>query len=123
MMTMFPHFTGLAVRSLRISLWKCGLAGIGVTFAAPFIIVAIAVTVIGLPLAAVTGVLYGLLIYLGKFPVALAIGSTLLHKRGHISLTGALLSLVTGLFLYYSLSFIPFVGSSLQATATAFLIA
>jgi hypothetical protein len=120
MMILFPNYTGLAVRCLRISLWKCGLAGIAATFGAPFIIVAIAVTVIGLPLAAVTGALYGLVMYLGKIAVALAIGSTLLHKRGQISLSGALLSLVTGLFLYYSLAFIPFVGSSLQATATAF---
>jgi len=120
MMTIFPNFTGIAVRSLRVSLWKCGLAGIGITFGAPFILVAMAVTVIGLPLAAVTGTVYGLLIYLGKIPVALAIGSTLLHKRGQISLTGALLSLVAGLFLYYSLAFIPYIGSSLQATVTAF---
>lgn len=120
MMTVFPHFTGVAVRNLRINLWKCGLTGIGITFGAPFVLLAVAVTVVGLPLAAVSGVLYGLLIYLGKFPVALAIGSTLLHKRGQISITGALLSLVTGLILYYSLALIPYVGSSLQATATAF---
>lgn len=120
MMILFPNYTGLAVRCLRVSLWKCGLAGIAATFGAPFIIVAIAVTVIGLPLAAVIAALYGLVMYLGKFAVALAIGSTLLHKRGQISLSGALLSLVTGLFLYYSLAFIPYVGSSLQATATAF---
>ncbi len=120
MMLAFPDLTGHAVRNMRVGLWKCGLIGITLLFGAPFAVIAIAFTVVGLPLAAVTGGLYALIVYLGKFITALAIGSALLQKRGQISLSGALLSLVTGLLLYYSLVFIPVIGSSLQATATAF---
>lgn len=116
----FPNLTGHAVRNLRFTLWRCGLIGIALLFGAPMVLLAVALTVLGLPLAAVLAALYGLVIYLGKFFTALAIGSALLQKRGPISLAGALLSLVTGLFLYYSLAFIPVIGTSLQATATAF---
>ncbi|HMO05900.1 MAG TPA: polymer-forming cytoskeletal protein [Kiritimatiellia bacterium] len=116
----FPNLTGHAVRNLRFSLWRCGLLGIALLFGAPMLLLAIALTVLGLPLAAVLASFYGLVIYLGKFFTALAIGSALLQKRGQISLAGALLSLVTGLFLYYSMAFIPVIGASLQATATAF---
>lgn len=115
-----PDLTGRSVRSLRVSLWKCGLVGIALLFFGPLVLAAVAFTVIGLPLAAALAAVYGLVIYLGKCITALAIGSALLHQRGQISLAGALLSLVAGLFLYYSMAFVPLVGSSLQMTATAF---
>jgi len=116
----FPNLTGRAVRNLRFTLWRCGLIGIALLFGAPMLLLAIALTVLGLPFAAVLAAFYGIVLYLGKFFTALAIGSALLQKRGQISLSGALLSLVTGLFLYYSVAFIPVVGASLQATMTAF---
>lgn len=119
-MLAFPNLTGHAVRNLRFTLWRCGLIGIALLFGGPMLLLAIALTVLGLPFASVLAALYGLVIYLGKFFTALAIGSALLQKRGSISLAGALLSLVTGLFLYYCMAFIPVVGASLQATATAF---
>jgi cytoskeletal protein CcmA (bactofilin family) len=119
-MMIFPHGTGQAVRQLRFNLWKCGLVGIAVLFGLPIAILAATFTIIGLPLAFVMASMAGLCIYLGKFPVALALGTALLHKRGEITFSGALLSLVTGLFLYYTLSLFPVAGSTMQLTATAF---
>ena len=119
-MLLFPGVTGLSVRTLRLSLWKCGLSGIILLFGSPLIIVGSAVTVIGIPFAVVFGAAYGLILYLGKYTIALMIGSALLNRRGNISIPMATLSLVTGLFLYYSLGMIPIMGSSLQTTASAF---
>jgi len=116
----FPGVTGVSVRLLRTSLWKCGLTGIALMFGAPLLIVASAITVIGLPFALVFGAAYALVIYLGKFSIALLVGTALLNRRGTISVPIALLSLVTGLFLYYCTGMFPYVGASLQTTAAAF---
>jgi len=117
---LFPNLTGQSVRHLRLGMWKCGLIGIAVMFGMPFMILVASVTIIGIPLALVLGASYGLIIYVGKFSAALAIGTALLGRRGQISLSGALLSLVCGLFLFYSMSLLPYVGASLQTAATAF---
>jgi len=117
---LFPNLTGQSVRHLRLGLWKCGLIGIATMFGLPFMIMVAIITVIGIPFGFVLGAAYGLLLYLGKFTAALAIGTAVLGRRGQISLSGALLSLVCGLFLFYSMSLLPFVGASLQTAATAF---
>jgi len=117
---LFPGITGNAVQQLRGGLWKCGLAGLVALFFLPFFIVAVAFTIIGLPLAFVMAAGYSLILYLGKFPVALALGTALLQRRGQISIGSAVLALVSGLILYYGMALAPFVGSSLQTAASAF---
>jgi len=117
---LFPGITGGAVQQLRGGLWKCGLAGLVSLFFLPFLILAIAFTVIGLPLSLVLAAGYSLILYLGKFPVALAIGTALLQRRGQISLSSAVLALVSGLILYYGMALAPFIGASLQTAASAF---
>jgi len=116
---LFPNLTGQSVRHLRLAMWKCGLIGIATMFGLPIMIMVAMITVIGIPLGLVLGAAYGLLIYLGKFSAALAMGTALLGRRGQISLSGALLSLVCGLFLFYSMALLPYVGASLQTAATA----
>lgn len=117
---LFPNLTGQSVRHLRLAMWKCGLIGIASMFGLPLMIMVAMITVIGIPFGLVLGAAYGLLIYLGKFSAALAMGTALLGRRGQISLSGALLSLVCGLFLFYSMALLPYVGASLQTAATAF---
>ncbi|HMP97200.1 MAG TPA: polymer-forming cytoskeletal protein [Kiritimatiellia bacterium] len=119
-MLLFPGITGRSVQSLRGSMVKCGLIGLASVFGLPFVLFLIVFTVVGIPLALVLGASYGLLLYLGKIPLALALGSALLQRRGAISLTTALVALVVGLFLFYGMSLVPYLGSSLQTAATAF---
>lgn len=119
-MLIFPRFTGTAVQSLRANLIKCGLTGLAGLVLIPVLTAFIFATIVGIPLALTLAATYGLILYLGKFPVALAIGTALLQRRGQISLSLALVTLVIGLFLFYALSLIPVLGSSLQAAATAF---
>ncbi|HMP90565.1 MAG TPA: hypothetical protein PJ991_10205 [Kiritimatiellia bacterium] len=117
---LFPGINGHSVRNLRLGLLKCGLAGLLYFFGIPFLIFGLAITVIGIPFALVLSAAYALIIYLGKFPMALLIGSALLNRRGNISIPVAILSLVAGLFLYYSIGMVPYMGSSLQTTVSAF---
>lgn len=117
---LFPGPTGSAIRALRVNLIRCGMVGLLFIILVPILILLAAMSVLGLPLALVLGATYGLILYLGKFSVALAVGSSILGRRGQISTTGALLSLVVGLFVFYSIAVIPFVGGSLQIVAIAF---
>ena len=119
-MFIFPNFTGRAVQGLRASFIKCGLFGLLGLIITPFLIIIIFITIVGIPMAFLLGASYWLIIYLGKFPVALAIGTLVLQRRGQISLSSAVLSLVIGLILYYSVTLVPVIGSSLQSVATAF---
>lgn len=116
----FPNFTGHAVQGLRGSMVKCGLLGIAGIVLVPFLIILIFFTIIGIPLSFLLAISYMMMLYLGKFPVALALGTALLQRRGQISLASAALALVIGLIVYYSLALVPFFGSSLQTAATAF---
>jgi len=119
-MLAFPSLTGHSIFVLRSALWKCGLAGLALMFGLPFVIFAAAMSIVGLPLALVLGAGYALLLYLGKIPVALVLGATILNRRGEVSLGVALLSLVIGLLLIYSLGVLPYLGSTLQTMASVF---
>ncbi len=119
-MLIFPRFTGKAVQGLRASTIKCGLVGLAALILTPVFLFMLFFTIVGIPLVFVTAAAYGLLLYLGKFPVALAIGSALLMRRGQISFSLALLALVIGLAVFYSMAVVPFVGGSLQTAASAF---
>ncbi len=119
-MLIFPRFTGQAVQGLRGRMTKCGLIGLAALIITPFVLIFVFFTIIGIPLVFLAGVSYWLLIYLGKIPVALAVGSMILQRRGEISLPMAVLALVIGLFLFYGVALVPVIGGSLQLAATAF---
>lgn len=119
-MLIFPRFTGKAVQGLRASTVKCGLVGLAALILTPIFLFLLFFTIVGIPMVFVTAAGYGLLLYLGKFPVALAVGSALLMRRGQISFSLALLALVIGLAVFYSMALVPFVGGSLQTAASAF---
>lgn len=115
----FPRFTGLAVQQLRGNLLKSGMVGLAALLLGPVLIIMTFVTIIGIPFSFVLGSGFGLFLYLGKFPVALAIGTALLQHHKQVSLPSALLALVIGLVVVYGLAMIPYAGSSLQTAASA----
>jgi hypothetical protein len=119
-MLIFPRFTGKAVQGLRASTVKCGLVGLAALILTPIFLFMLFFTIVGIPMVFVTAAAYGLLLYFGKFPVALALGSALLMRRGQISFSLALLALVIGLAVFYSMAMVPLVGGSLQTAASAF---
>lgn len=88
--------------------WRTLLVGMAVFLLAPLAIVFMFATVLGIPLALVSGALYGLALYLGRFIAALSVARLLTggRRRQPIPLPTPHLMLL-GLSLFYLASFLP----------------
>lgn len=109
----FPMVAGAAVRSLRQSPWRTFFTGLGMLFLAPFVLVFLGMTGIGLPLALTAGALYVVTLYLSHIVVALWLGHALLGRKNPQTLARVFRAMGTGLFLLYFLCAFPGVMSFL----------
>jgi len=103
----FPAVAGRAVRQLSTSPWRVLLAGIISVLFVPFVIAFIFVTIVGIPLALLMGMLYLALTYLSHIVIALWLGYKLLRTQGPQSFSRVLGALAAGLFVLYALSSLP----------------
>jgi hypothetical protein len=107
---LFPQATGAAVRTIRASPWKCVFAGVGGFCLIPLLSIMLLFTLVGIPLAILLLLGYAILLYISQIPVALALGSALLRRRGPQSFGQIALALITGLVFLYILSLLPIIG-------------
>jgi len=107
----FPRYTGHAVRRIRLSFWTSALTGSLAFFLLPAAAALAMLTIIGLPAGALIALVYGILLYLSKIVVALALGGVLMQRRGPQPYFTAALTLAVGLLLLYFLAGLPIVGS------------
>ena len=108
---LFPRFSdGVAARARASPLWS-GLAGLGVLIAVPILLIATAITVIGLPITLVGALFFALLAWIGLIYGRFAVGVWLLSLAGVESRWGGL---VVGLLLGAVLWQIPIVGGFLN---------
>ncbi len=109
-LVLLPEYAGRSVRCVRSSFWKSFLAGAIWFIFIPLGILLVALTLIGLPLALVLALLYGILLYASRMIVALALGGILLRRRGVQSFGTATIALLLGLlFLYLGVN-VPIIG-------------
>lgn len=109
------HASGLRIRARPV---VSVLGGLGLLLLVPVVIVLVAITVIGVPLALVAAALYGVAVYLAPVVVGLWLGRLVLRgstypERGE--LVGAFL---LGGALIGLLGFIPWAGPVILALAT-----
>jgi len=97
---------------------RSALIGLGWIVLVPIAIILVACTVIGLPLALLTGVLYGVLIYIGRVMVALWLGKSVLGPRTREGRLGALVNFGLGGLVLLLLRMIPVVGPIVMGVAT-----
>lgn len=106
----FPRYTGHTVRRIRRSFWLSAITG-GVAFFLLPAAAALAVfTIVGIPAGALIAGVYTILLYLAKIVVALAVGGTILQRRGPQPYFTAALTLTVGLLLLYFIAGLPIVG-------------
>jgi cytoskeletal protein CcmA (bactofilin family) len=117
---LFPRFTEKAAETIPERPVRSGLVGLGAFILIPFAIIISAVTVIGMPLAIVVALLYGILAYLGTVPSAVWVGRLLLGARGRIGRQGALQSFLIGGILLLAVQVIPVIGPIVTAVALCF---
>jgi len=103
----FPAVAGRAARQLSTSPWRVLLAGVVTVVFVPFVIGFVFLTVVGIPLALLLGMLYLSLTYLSHIIIALWLGHKLLRTPGPQSFSRVLAALATGLFILYALSVLP----------------
>ncbi len=104
---LFPATTAVAHQHLELSPWRCLLAGFVTVALLPMVMLLLVLTIVGLPLAALLGCGYAIVLYIGKILTALWLGRRLL--RGVQSAQkNAIAILAIGLLAIYALLALPF---------------
>jgi cytoskeletal protein CcmA (bactofilin family) len=97
--------------AIKTNPWQSLGWGALILFATPVAAIIVMVTVIGIPIGLIAGVLYGIAIYLSTIPVALLIGSLIIARGREINSKGVLIgALALGLVILAILKIIPILG-------------
>jgi len=115
---LFPRFTAEAADILPRRPLAAALVGLGWVCVAPIAIVAVAFTVIGVPLAVLAAVTYMVLLFLGDIPVAVWLGTRLLGIREGARRQGVVVNYLVGGLVLLIVMLIPVIGSWLMVIAT-----
>jgi hypothetical protein len=98
----------------RNALLTAGAVGLLGACSIPVAAVLIAITIIGLPIAVITFVMWGLGLYLAKIVVAAFLGRTLFPSQD----TSAAIALLSGLVLILVTINVPFIGTPVNILLT-----
>lgn len=108
---LFPRFSDRVADRVASDPLRSGLVGVAAFFGIPFLLVLIAITVIGIPISIVGFLLFLLVVWVGVVYGRFAVGYWLLSLADIENRWGALL---VGLLLGVVLHLIPFVGGVLN---------
>ncbi len=116
LIALFPHATDRTV--LHLLTRPFGAAGVGLCFCVlgPFVVLALSLTIVGLPIAFVLGTTGLVIVYLARLFAMLATGHVVLASLGRD--TSARTAFLIGLLIYYGLRLVPFLGDALALVAT-----
>ncbi|MDP9205082.1 MAG: FapA family protein [Gemmatimonadota bacterium] len=115
---LFPRFSAEAAEILPRRPILTALVGLGWVCLAPIAIVLVGFTVIGLPLAVLTGVVYAVLLFLGDIPVGIWLGRRLLGIREGARLYGAVVNYLVGGLVLLIVMLIPVIGKVVLMIST-----
>ena len=107
---LFPRFTAEAAEILPRRPILAALVGLGWVCLAPVVIVLVAFTVIGVPLAILLGVAYVILLFVGDIPVAVWLGRRLLGIREGARQYGVVVNYAVGGLVLLIVMLIPVIG-------------
>lgn len=109
LMALFKNQTQKIKTTIQTSFWKSLGSGFILAIVSPIGAIILMVTLIGIPLAVITGFLYLILFYIAKIFTGLALGETVISifKKDQIPMGW---SLMAGLVLLYILVGLPYVG-------------
>ncbi|OGC76664.1 MAG: hypothetical protein A2145_00520 [candidate division Zixibacteria bacterium RBG_16_40_9] len=109
LMALFKNQVQKVNLTIQKSFWKSLGSGFVLAIVSPIGAIILMVTLVGIPLAVITGFLYLILFYIAKIFTGLALGEKVIQifKKGNIPLGW---SLIVGLVLLYILVGLPYVG-------------
>jgi len=114
MCILLPSLVGRASRAARHAFGRSLLLGFAMFLLLPVSAGIAFITIVGIPLALLLAALFGALLYLGKIPIALALGAAVLRRHGAVTRGTAVGCLAVGLTLVVVAGELPVIGSSLS---------
>jgi len=107
LLALFPRFSDRVADSVATGPLRSGLVGLGVFVGVPILLIALAITVIGIPLSILGILLFALLLWIGTVYGLFAIAAWVLSLIG---LDNRWLALIVGLLVGAALTRVPIVG-------------
>lgn len=117
LLALFPRFTGTVSRRVREDALRSGLLGLAAGIGGAILVLLLAITIVGIPLALVLAAFLGLTGWTGSILGQYAVGDYVLRRAGR---EDRWLALVAGLVGFAVLRFVPVLGG--LATAIAGLL-
>ncbi|WP_339105377.1 polymer-forming cytoskeletal protein [Haloterrigena salinisoli] len=111
LLALFPRFSDGVADRVSSAPGRSGLAGLGVLVGVPILLIALAITVVGIPFSIVGAFAFVLVVWLGIVYGRFAVGAWLLSLVG---VGNRWLALVVGLVIGAALGLIPIVGGVLD---------
>lgn len=102
---------------MRVRPWFDGLVGFLTIILAPVAIMMVAITLIGIPVAIILGIIFAVMIVLSRIYVAVIVGDKLLSAIGKTK-SGLLLQVVIGVIIIELLATVPILGWFVTSVAT-----
>ena len=107
LLALFPRFSERVADRVATGPLRSGLIGLGVLVGVPVLLIALAITVVGIPLSLIGALVFGLLLWIGVIYGRFAVAAWALSLAG---LGNRWLALVVGLVVGALLSRVPIVG-------------
>ncbi|NQV00287.1 MAG: hypothetical protein HQ538_06125 [Parcubacteria group bacterium] len=120
---LFPKKSAEVAANINTKPGKSFLYGLGLMIVTPIIIVILAITILGIPLAIILGLVYGVLLYASKIYAGLWVGNRILeyiNSKNKKKYKTLILPTVLGLFILWILFIIPFIGALVKLSAVIF---
>lgn len=108
--SLVPRFTTEAAAIIPERPFRTALVGLGWFILVPIAVIVAAITVIGIPLAVITALLYGVVVYLSTVPFSVWLGWRLFGARTRAGRQGVVLNFLIGGLLLLLVGIIPVVG-------------
>ena len=115
-----PRFISRATDDLVRRPIRVIVVGLIVGFGGLIAIMLAGVTVVGLPLALLAAALYGVLVALSEIPVAVWLGSRIMHARTLLGRQGPLINFVVGALILVVVESIPLLGPVTRVIVSSF---
>ncbi|MFA9416148.1 polymer-forming cytoskeletal protein [Natrinema sp. HArc-T2] len=107
LLALFPRFSGRVADRVATGPLRSGLVGLGVFVGVPILLIALAITIIGIPLSVIGILVFALLLWIGTVYGFFAVASWILSLVG---LGNRWLALIVGLLVGAALTLVPIVG-------------
>lgn len=112
-----PLTLSRAVHQLAVAPWRCFFTGVAACFLFLPVILLLAVSIIGIPLALLSTGIFLILLYVSRIATAILLGRTLLRTRKSSSAVSPLIIMTAGLLSLYILTLIPMISGGVWIVA------